>query len=97
MNNADKTYKFFLISYNDKSPTLAGKKVFEILSTVFSEKAPLHPSWEFKLEDLFQFLHHSGFVFDSAETFYNLLAAIAYQIQKKPDIHWKELLTALSV
>jgi len=95
MSNIDKTYKFFIVTYNTKSPVLAGKKVFEILSSVFSGNTPLHPSWEYKLEDLFQFLHHTGFVFDSAETFYDLLSAIASQIQKNPNSHWKELLADL--
>lgn len=94
MSNVDQTYKFFINSYN-KSPVLAGKTVFEILSSVFSENAPLHPVWAYKLEDLFLFLHHTGFVFDSAETFYDMLAAITSQIQKNPNSHWKELLTDL--
>ncbi len=93
MSNTDETYKFFTVCYTSKGFVLGGKMLYDILSPMFPAEAPLNAIWKYKLSELLNFLSVSGFTFDSEDSFYDMLATIALQIKKNPDIHWKALLS----
>lgn len=92
MNTNDETYRLFNNAYRTKRFTFAANLVFDVVSALSAPNVLTYESWHPKFQQLLEFLHNTQFVFESSDTFYDMLATIVSQVRKNPDIHWKALL-----
>ncbi len=93
MNNTDDNYKRFIRAYQNGNYAGAARMAFEILSFLPSLENSISSLWRYKLSGLFQFLHQTGFEFQTEDDFYEMLSTISIKMKMHPDIEWKEILT----
>ena len=92
MEDIDENFKIFSRAYSTKKFDLAGSLVYQIISTLPGQEYLPADDWQYKFSELMGFLHQTRFSFDSSDSFYEMLATIALQIRKNPNVGWKDIL-----
>ena len=92
MNAIDETFLLFNKAYRTKRFAVAGNVIIDIISALPFSKGLETDSWRYDVERLLQVLHGTGYIFDSPDAFYDMVATIAFQLRIDPSTDWRVLL-----
>ena len=92
MTKIDDNYKLFTTAYSGGNFFFASRIMYQILSEMPGLGHLQKDEWEYKFSELLTFLSKMAYIFDSPDTFYDILATAAIKLKENPYRDWKGIL-----